>query len=231
MLDMNDKIKILYLDDEELNLVAFKAIFRREYDVFTTTSPQEAVAYLNENEVQVILSDQKMPDISGVEFFEMILPDFPRAVRILVTGYADIEAVVNAINKGEIYRYVAKPWDEHDLRVCIKNAIEKYENYNGNGSLLPAIWNLIDADPSLKNKLSKPSLASLAVISVFLYDEEKRASLSAKDLQALLKIFDCNMDQWNRNDIAQFALKYLENQGKNPSCLQDQSNLAIGFDY
>jgi hypothetical protein len=117
------------------------------------------------------------------------------------------------------------------LRVCIKNAIEKYENYNGNGSLLPAIWNLIDADPSLKNKLSKPSLASLAVISVFLYDEEKRASLSAKDLQALLKIFDCNMDQWNRNDIAQFALKYLENQGKNPSCLQDQSNLAIGFDY
>lgn len=67
---MNDKVKILYLDDEELNLVAFKAIFRREYEVFTTTSPQEAVAYLNENEVQVILSDQKMPDISGVEFLK-----------------------------------------------------------------------------------------------------------------------------------------------------------------
>ncbi len=99
-----EKIKILYLDDEENNLVAFKALFRREYDVFTTTSAREAVEYLNQNEVPVILSDQKMPDISGVEFFEMILPDFPRSVRILVTGYADIEAVVNAINKGEIYR-------------------------------------------------------------------------------------------------------------------------------
>jgi response regulator RpfG family c-di-GMP phosphodiesterase len=228
---MNDKIKILYLDDEELNLVAFKAIFRREYDVFTTTSPQEAVAYLNENEVQVILSDQKMPDISGVEFFEMILPDFPRAVRILVTGYADIEAVVNAINKGEIYRYVAKPWDEHDLRICIKNAIEKYENYNGPSSLLPAIWNLIDADPSLKNKLSKPSLASLAVISVFLYDEEKRASLTSKELQALLQIFDCKMDDWNRNDIAQFAMKYLDNQAKKPSVNSFNQDLLVGFDF
>ncbi len=227
---MNDKVKILYLDDEELNLVAFKAIFRREYEVFTTTSPQEAVAYLNENEVQVILSDQKMPDISGVEFFEMILPDFPRAVRILVTGYADIEAVVNAINKGEIYRYVAKPWDEHDLRVCIKNAIEKYENYSSSSSLLPAIWNLIDADPKLRHQLSKPSLASLAVISVFLYDADKRAALSAIDLQALLKIFDCNMNQWNNNDIAQFALKYLDSQGKNPSCVQQREDIAIGFD-
>ena len=228
---MIDKIKILYLDDEENNLIAFKALFRREYDVFTTTSAREAVEYLNQNEVPVILSDQKMPDISGVEFFEMILPDFPRSVRILVTGYADIEAVVNAINKGEIYRYVSKPWDEHDLRICIKNAIEKYQSNSGSSSLLPAIWSLIDADPSLKNMLTKPSLASLAVISVFLYDAEKRAALSQKDLQALLRIFDCNMDTWNRNDIAQFAIKYLENQGKNPDMAEEKPDLRIQFDF
>ena len=228
---MSDKIKILYLDDEENNLIAFKALFRREYDVFTTTSAREAVAYLNENEVPVILSDQKMPDISGVEFFEMILPDFPRSVRILVTGYADIEAVVNAINKGEIYRYVSKPWDEHDLRICIKNAIEKYQTNSQSSTLLPAIWSLIDADSSLKTMLSKPSLASLAVISVFLYDAEKRATLSQKDLQALLKIFDCNMDTWNRNDIAQFAIKYLEDQGKNPGMQEESPDLKIQFDF
>ena len=227
---MSDKIKILYLDDEENNLIAFKALFRREYDVFTTTSAREAVEYLNQNEVPVILSDQKMPEISGVEFFEMILPDFPRSVRILVTGYADIEAVVNAINKGEIYRYVSKPWDEHDLRICIKNAIEKYQTNSSSSSLLPAIWSLIDADPSLKNMLTKPSLASLAVISVFLYDAEKRAVLSQKDLQALLQIFDCNMDSWNRNDIAQFAIKFLENQGKNPDMSEDKLDLKIQFD-
>jgi response regulator RpfG family c-di-GMP phosphodiesterase len=228
---MSDKIKILYLDDEENNLIAFKALFRREYEVFTTTSAREAVEYLNQNEVPVILSDQKMPEISGVEFFEMILPDFPRSVRILVTGYADIEAVVNAINKGEIYRYVSKPWDEHDLRICIKNAIEKYQANSSSSSLLPAIWSLIDADPSLKNMLTKPSLASLAVISVFLYDGEKRAALSQKDLQALLQIFDCNMDSWNRNDIAQFAIKYLENQGKNPDMSEDKPDLKIQFDF
>jgi response regulator RpfG family c-di-GMP phosphodiesterase len=122
-----DMIKVLYLDDEENNLIAFKALFRREFDVFTTTSPQEAVAYLNANEVPIILSDQKMPELSGVEFFELTLNDFPNAVRILVTGYADIEAVIDAINRGQVYRYVAKPWNENDLRVCLLNAAERYE--------------------------------------------------------------------------------------------------------
>ena len=124
---MTDMIKVLYLDDEENNLIAFKALFRREFDVFTTTSPQEAVAYLNANEVPIILSDQKMPELSGVEFFELTLNDFPNAVRILVTGYADIEAVIDAINRGQVYRYVAKPWNENDLRVCLLNAAERYE--------------------------------------------------------------------------------------------------------
>lgn len=122
-----EKTKILYLDDEENNLVAFKALFRREFDVFTTTSPQEAVAYLNENEVAIILSDQKMPGLSGVEFFELTLADFPNAVRIIVTGYADIEAVIDAINRGQVYRYVAKPWNENDLRVCLLNAEDRYK--------------------------------------------------------------------------------------------------------
>ena len=120
-------IKVLYLDDEENNLIAFKALFRREFDVFTTTSPQEAVAYLNANVVPIILSDQKMPELSGVEFFELTLNDFPNAVRILVTGYADIEAVIDALNRGQVYRYVAKPWNENDLRVCLLNAAERYE--------------------------------------------------------------------------------------------------------
>lgn len=123
---METRVKLLYLDDEENNLISFKALFRRDYDVFTTSSAQEAVQYLNENEVPVILSDQKMPDISGVEFFELTIPDFPNAVRVLVTGYADMEAVIDAINKGQVYRYVTKPWDENELKMTIDNAIDKY---------------------------------------------------------------------------------------------------------
>jgi signal transduction histidine kinase len=123
---MSKAYSILYLDDEEQNLLSFQALFRRTYNVFTTSSAHEAVDILNNNEIHVIFSDQKMPDVSGVEFFETILPDFPNAVRILLTGYADIEAVIDAINKGQVYRYVAKPWDANELAICVENAIEKY---------------------------------------------------------------------------------------------------------
>lgn len=124
---MQEQINILYLDDEEQNLFSFLALFRRDYNVFTTTSTQEAVQYLNSNVVHIIFSDQKMPDVSGVEFFETIRHDFPDAVRILITGYADIEAVIDAINRGQVYRYVTKPWDANELKVCIENALEKYQ--------------------------------------------------------------------------------------------------------
>lgn len=124
----NDKISVLYLDDEEHNLTSFKAAFRREYQIFTTTSANEAVQILSENTIHVVISDQKMPNLSGVEFFELIIPDFPDPVRMLLTGYADIEAVIDAINKGQVYRYVAKPWNETDLKITIDNAFELYNN-------------------------------------------------------------------------------------------------------
>lgn len=124
----SDKIKVLYLDDEEQNLHAFKASFRREFDIFTTTSAQDAVQHLNEHEVHVVISDQKMPDVSGVEFFEMIIPDFPDPARILLTGYSDLEAVIDAINKGQIFRYLTKPWDENDVRMSIKNGYDMWES-------------------------------------------------------------------------------------------------------
>jgi signal transduction histidine kinase len=123
---MSKPYSILYLDDEEQNLISFQALFRRQYNVFTTTSAHEAVDILNNHDIQIIFSDQKMPEVSGVEFFETILPDFPRPVRILLTGYADIEAVIDAINKGQVYRYVAKPWDANELAICVENALEKY---------------------------------------------------------------------------------------------------------
>ncbi|MFT4778857.1 MAG: two-component system sensor histidine kinase/response regulator [Flavobacteriales bacterium] len=124
----NDKITILYLDDEEHNLTSFKAAYRRDYQIFTTSSANEAVQILSENTIHVVISDQKMPNLSGVEFFELIIPDFPDPVRILLTGYADIEAVIDAINKGQVFRYVAKPWNETDLKITIDNAYELYNN-------------------------------------------------------------------------------------------------------
>ena len=121
-----EKIKILYIDDEPVNLTIFKAGFRFDYDVYTAESAKEGVAILNRENIHVIIADQRMPQITGVEFFASILDEFPEPMRILMTGYADIEAVIAAINAGQIYRYLKKPWDEEELKVAIENAYEIY---------------------------------------------------------------------------------------------------------
>ena len=115
-------IRVLYLDDEEPNLFSFKAAFRRDFEVHTCGEPHQAVRMLDDHEFHVVLSDQRMPRISGVEFFELIMPDHPDISRVLVTGYADTDAVVDAINKGQVYRFVSKPWNEEELRSVIKSA-------------------------------------------------------------------------------------------------------------
>ena len=117
-------IRVLYLDDEEPNLFSFKAAFRREFEIHTCDEPHKAVRLLDEHEFHVVLSDQRMPRISGVEFFELIMPDHPDISRILVTGYADTDAVVDAINKGQVYRFVSKPWNEEELRGVIRAGYE-----------------------------------------------------------------------------------------------------------
>jgi len=120
------KIKVLYVDDESNNLLAFQAGFRRSYKIFTATSVAEGMSVLNNNEVHVIVADQRMPKTTGVEFFNIIRKAHPDPVRILMTGYSDIEAIVDAINRGEIFRYIKKPWDEIELKTAIQNAYEVY---------------------------------------------------------------------------------------------------------
>lgn len=126
-MDGKEKIKVLYVDDEQNNLISFKAAFRFDYNVFIADSPDAAIVHLKANpDISVILSDQKMPDKTGVEFFEDIRKEFPNPVRILITGYADIEAVINAINRGHVYRYIKKPWSEDDIRSSIDQANKFY---------------------------------------------------------------------------------------------------------
>jgi response regulator RpfG family c-di-GMP phosphodiesterase len=89
--------------------------------------PSEAVRILQEHPIEVVISDQKMPDISGVEFFEMIMADHPDPVRMLLTGHADIDAVIDAINKGRIYKYISKPWNETELKRLVNEASELFQ--------------------------------------------------------------------------------------------------------
>jgi response regulator RpfG family c-di-GMP phosphodiesterase len=121
-----DKIAILYVDDEENNLFSFKATFRIKYQVTTAISGDEALAILENKKINIIITDQRMPEMTGVEFLEKVLEKFPDPMRILLTGYADMAAVVDAVNKGKIFHYLAKPWNEEELDLTINRAYEKY---------------------------------------------------------------------------------------------------------
>jgi len=130
-----DKIKVLYIDDEVENLNAFKAAFRRQFEVHLGTSAQEGVEVLRNEPIEVVISDQRMPDKTGVDFFESIVDVHPNPIRILLTGYADINAVIDAVNRGHIYRYVTKPWNEYDLKLTIENAYHLYHLKEQNNKL------------------------------------------------------------------------------------------------
>jgi len=120
------KIKILYVDDEMHNLISFKATFRIKYDVMTAISGEEAIKLLDNNEIHVIITDQRMPGMTGTEFLESILDRHSDVMRILLTGYADINAVIDAVNKGKIFHYLSKPWNEKELDDTIQRAFELY---------------------------------------------------------------------------------------------------------
>lgn len=120
------KINILYVDDEMNNLISFKATFRIKYNVFTAISGDEAIKILNENDIQIIVTDQRMPHMTGVEFLEKILDNHPDPMRILLTGYADLNAVIDAVNKGKIFHYLSKPWNENELDETITRAYDVY---------------------------------------------------------------------------------------------------------
>jgi len=126
MSNQEKKIRVLYIDDERNNLLSFQASFRRTYQVFTASSAAEGMGLLNVEKVHVIIADQRMPNSTGVEFFQIVRNSHPDPVRILLTGYTDAEAIIDAINKGEIYRYIKKPWDEFELQNAIQNAYEIY---------------------------------------------------------------------------------------------------------
>lgn len=124
---MPEKIKILYVDDEPDNLVGFKASLRLDYQIYTTTSISEAINCLNNDPgIRVIFCDQRMPGKTGVDFFEEIRISHPLPVRILLTAYTDIESIIDAVNKGNIFRYVQKPWTEADVIWAIEEANKFY---------------------------------------------------------------------------------------------------------
>jgi len=122
----NLPINILYVDDEVHNLKAFQATFRRSFTIFLAESAEEALVILKQEDIHIIITDQRMPVMTGIEFLESILTDFPDPIRFLLTGYSDLNAVIDAINIGQVYLYATKPWSEEELKNNIIRAFEVF---------------------------------------------------------------------------------------------------------
>jgi len=126
--DQQAERTLLLVDDEENVLRALVRLLRRDgYQILTATQPREALEILASEPVQVILSDQRMPEQSGTEFLSHVKEMYPHTVRLILSGYSDLASLTDAINRGAIYRYIAKPWDDEDLRRQIREAFRLVE--------------------------------------------------------------------------------------------------------
>jgi CheY-like chemotaxis protein len=127
-LERAKKLKILVVDDEPDNLDLLYRTFRRDFQVLKADSGINALEILaTEGEVAVIISDQRMPEMKGTEFLSKTVPQFPDTVRIILTGFTDIEDLVEAINAGQVYKYITKPWDPGELKAVVQRAAETYD--------------------------------------------------------------------------------------------------------
>ena len=121
------KRPILVVDDEPEILQSLRGLLRLEFEVHTAQNGFEALKILQRQPIHVVMSDQRMPEMTGVQFLSQVQGENPEAMRIVFTGYADIKAVIDAINQGHIFRYITKPWEPDELRAVLHQACEEYE--------------------------------------------------------------------------------------------------------
>lgn len=119
--------KILIVDDETANLRILERLFRSQYTVLSAASGSEGLEIIARHDIALIISDQRMPAMTGIEFLKRAAEMRPQTVRIILTGYTDVNALVEAINSGIVYKYVTKPWINEDLKQTVKRALQHYE--------------------------------------------------------------------------------------------------------
>ena len=132
----NPTFTILYVDDEPHNLITFRASFRRKYKILTAESGAEGLSVMRNHDVDLVMSDQRMPEMTGVEFLEQVAREFPDTIRVILTGFSDVEAIINAINSGGIFRYITKPWSETEISMTIENGRQLHDLEKSNQGLV-----------------------------------------------------------------------------------------------
>lgn len=211
---IEDKVCVLYVDDEVNNLTSFKACFRKFYTIFTTTSTEEALAILNKNKIHCVIADQRMPGMTGVEFLESVVKAHPETVRMLLTGYSDVESVIDAINKGQIYKYIVKPWDEQYLKMTIDNAydiyITKYLLDEKTKNLEKAQQELNRFAYSASHDLREPLSSILGIVNLAKLEERYKDDKYIRMIETMVK----KLDRFTKNIIDHYKSSNSEQQIK-----------------
>lgn len=135
---MNDSL--LIVDDEPNVIAALKrSLIDEPYEILSANSGTEGLDILQKNDIKVIISDERMPVMSGAEFLSAVKEQYPETIRIMLTGHASLDAAMKAVNSGEIYRFFLKPWNEIDIKLAIRSALEKYNLEAENRRLLKIV--------------------------------------------------------------------------------------------
>jgi len=184
------KYEVLYVDDEEVNLRGFKANFRKFFKVHTSISPSEAIGILEENDIQVIITDQRMPEMTGTEFLEKILPDYPDVVKIILTGFTDIAAIQDGINRCGIYKYITKPWDFDEMKTTLDKAMSMYqETKDGDEHMKGLEVSNVELERKVEERTKELHEVNKQLIDSIKYAGELQRSMLPADKQ-LERIFD-----------------------------------------
>jgi DNA-binding NtrC family response regulator len=156
------KHPILLVDDEPEILFSLRGLLRRDFEVHTAESGHEAIDILKQHPIHIIMTDQRMPDMTGVQLLHQVAEDYPQAIRIVFTGYADIKAVIDAVNEGHIYRYITKPWDPDELLSVLRQACAEFDRLVARQLLLRDLRSFLAACLPQLQKASQVGASALA---------------------------------------------------------------------
>jgi signal transduction histidine kinase len=169
-METSAKEPILYVDDENENLQGFKFLMRNDFNVFLASSAREGMEILKHNEIKVVLSDQRMPEISGTEFLERVLIELPEIIRIIITAYCDSETILQSINQGKVFHFISKPWSNNELKNIIKRAIEAFNLKREKTELVNYLQSLNTELQAAKSKAEESELLKSSFLANMLHE-------------------------------------------------------------
>jgi len=227
------KHTLLFVDDEEDIISSLYDTFADDYNIFKTTNPEEAVEIVKKENISLVISDQRMPEMTGSEFLAKVNEEKPETIRILLTGYADINAAIDAVNNGAIHKYVEKPWDDDNLQEMVAGLVEVYQESKEQLSLLSDIENVMQNETSFREILNNIKNA------VCTMDEEgsihfaNTSALKILGYETAEELSSKKIFTLGKGEIDEFRTEFKENQKVKAKILsataKDKSSIDVLF--